>query len=213
MKIYRLVYNPIDVNTYIIASERGKCAIIDCGCYDTFEFTDLKKFLDERSIRPVLVLNTHCHLDHIFGNIFILREYGLRPLFHSDDEYNRLNSVKHAELFGLTMEPPPDPGEFIIDGQIITFDNISIKVLHVPGHSSGGVAFYCQEEKVVFTGDALFAGSIGRTDLQGGNFKTLISSIKNKLFTLPDDTIVYPGHGESTSIGTEKKTNPYFINS
>ncbi len=213
MKIYRLVYNPIEVNTYIIASESSNCAIIDCGCYDTFEFTNLKKFLDERSIRPVSVLNTHCHLDHIFGNIFIFREYGLRPLFHSDDEYNRLNSVKHAELFGLTMELPPDPGEFISDGQIITFDNISIKVLHVPGHSSGGVAFYCQEEKVVFTGDALFAGSIGRTDLQGGNFKTLISSIKNKLFTLPEETIVYPGHGESTSIGAEKKTNPYFINS
>jgi hydroxyacylglutathione hydrolase len=213
MKIYRFVFSPIEVNTYIVTNESGDCCIIDCGCYDRNEFHKLENFIQEKKLKPVLLLDTHCHLDHVFGNGFILEKYSLRPLCSKEDEYNRLDSVLHAELFGLTMEIPPAPAGYLNDGQVVSFGEISLTALLVPGHSSGSLAFYCKNENMVFTGDALFAGSIGRTDLQGGDYRTLISSIENKLFTLPGETIVYPGHGQSTTIKTEIETNPYFINS
>ncbi len=213
MKIYRLVFNPIEENTYIIADPSGDCAVIDCGCYDRYESDELDIFLQDKKLKPVLLLNTHCHLDHLFGNKWMLEKFGIRARFSRDDEYNRIDSPMHARLFGLTMDLPPDPLEYLEDGQVIPLGMIRFTALHVPGHSSGSLAFYSSDLKAVFTGDALFAGSIGRTDLQGGDFKTLISSIRNKLFTLPDETIVYPGHGESTTIKAEKETNPYFINS
>ena len=213
MKIFRFVFSPIQVNTYIVSNESGDCCIIDCGCYDMNEFHKLEKLIREKNLKPVLLLNTHCHLDHVFGNGFVLEKYSLRPFYSKEDEYNRLGSVLHAELFGLTMEIPPLPEGYLDDGQTVSLGEISFTALHVPGHSSGSLAFYCKNENMVFTGDALFAGSIGRTDLQGGDYKTLISSIQNKLFPLPGDTIVYPGHGQSTTIKSEKETNPYFINS
>ena len=213
MKIYRFVFSPIEVNTYIVANESGDCCVIDCGCYDRNEFHKLENVIQEKKLKPVLLLNTHCHLDHVFGNGFILEKYSLRPHCSKEDEYNRLDSVLHAELFGLTMEIPPAPAGYLNDGQVVSFGEISLTALHVPGHSSGSLAFYCKNENIVFTGDALFAGSIGRTDLHGGDYRTLISSIENKLFTLPGETIVYPGHGQSTTIKTEIETNPYFINS
>jgi glyoxylase-like metal-dependent hydrolase (beta-lactamase superfamily II) len=213
MKIHRFVFSPIDVNTYILYDESGDCCIIDCGCYDRNEFHKLEKFIQEKKLKPLLLLNTHCHLDHVFGNGFMLEKYSLRPFCSKEDEYNRLGSVLHAQLFRLTMEIPPAPEGYLDDGQVISMGEISFVALNVPGHSSGSLAFYCKNENMVFTGDALFAGSIGRTDLQGGDYKTLISSIQNKLFTLPGETIVYPGHGQSTTIRTEKETNPFFINS
>ncbi|HLN20081.1 MAG TPA: MBL fold metallo-hydrolase [Bacteroidales bacterium] len=209
MDIYSLVFSPIDVNTYILAVG-GECCIIDCGCYDENEFSALKSFLDEKNLTPVLLLNTHCHLDHIFGNRFMLSHYNLKSYSHILEEYNRKNSVKHAEIFGLRMEFPPEPAGFIEDNQEIKFSATSMTALHVPGHSPGGLAFYFEKEGFVFTGDALFAGSIGRSDLPGGNHETLIKSINAKLFTLPESTVVYPGHGEKTDIKTEKQFNPYF---
>lgn len=210
MKIFRLVFSPIEVNTYILADPSGKCAVIDCGCYNTTEFTRLTGFLEEKKLVPVLLLNTHCHLDHIFGNGMFLAKYNLSTYCHKDEELNRKDSVLHARLFGLKMKTPPEPAGLLIDGQSVTFGAVSLKVLHVPGHAAGSLAFYCEEDNVVFTGDALFSGSIGRTDLPGGDYETLINSIKNKLFTLPPSTIVYPGHGEATTIETEMGTNPYF---
>lgn len=213
MKIYSLVFSPIQVNTYIIVSQSRNCAIIDCGCYDRSEFNSLESFISSRNLNPVLLLNTHCHLDHVFGNGFMLEKFNLRTFCHKDDEYNRKKSVKHAMLFGLKMDPPPDPEGYIEDNQVITFDEVSLTALLVPGHSAGSLSFYSSEANSVFTGDALFAGSVGRSDLEGGNHTTLISAIKNKLFTLPGETVVYPGHGQSTTIKTERETNPYFINS
>jgi len=211
MEIYRLVFNPIEVNTYVLADQSGDCAIIDCGCYDRNEFTELAGLIIEKGLKPVLLLNTHCHLDHVFGNGLILEKYKLGSFFHKDDESNRKHSVNHAIMFGLSMGTPPGPAGYLTDGQTVQFGNTVLVALHVPGHSRGSLAFYCEKSNVVFTGDALFAGSIGRTDLPGGDFKTIISSIKNKLFTLPSDTDVYPGHGEKTSIRTEMGSNPYFI--
>ena len=210
MQIYRLVFSPIEVNTYIIADADNKCAIIDCGCYTGQEFEQFTDFLEKKNLEPVLLLNTHCHLDHIFGNGRFLEKYKIGYLSHNGDEMNRKNSVKQAMFFGLKMEAPPEPAGLLEDGQIISFGPAKIKTLHVPGHSPGSIAFYIEKEGIVFTGDALFAGSIGRTDLPGGNFETLINSIKTKLFTLPAETVVYPGHHGSTTIGQEIDTNPYF---
>lgn len=210
MKIFTLVFNPIEVNTYILADENGDCAIIDCGCYEKEEFERLVHFIDEKKINPVILLNTHCHLDHIFGNKFIFQKYGLLPFSHEADEMNRLDAVDHAKLFGLFMEEPPKPAGFISDNQLITFGTEKLKALFVPGHTSGSLAFYSEKSNCVFTGDALFSGSIGRTDLPGGNFETLIKSIRSRLFVLPSSTTVYAGHGDETTIGTEMKTNPYF---
>ncbi|HBC79193.1 MAG TPA: MBL fold hydrolase [Bacteroidales bacterium] len=211
MEIFRLVFNPIDVNTYILADASGDCAIIDCGCYDMEEFNILIDLIDEKRLKPVLLLNTHCHLDHIFGDRFMLEKYSTRAFCHKDDLYNRKKATGHALMFGLAMENPPEPAGFLTDGQKISFGQTGLAAIHVPGHAAGSLAFYSDIDKSVFTGDALFAGSIGRTDLPGGNYETLINSITKKLFTLPAETIVYPGHGESTTIENEVRSNPYFI--
>jgi glyoxylase-like metal-dependent hydrolase (beta-lactamase superfamily II) len=210
MEIFRLVFSPIEVNTYILADESGACIVIDCGCYSRNEFDGLVQFIEKHQLKPELLLNTHCHLDHVFGNGMFLEKYGIGPVSHKLDEENRLDAVSHAMLFGLVMKEPPEPVSFLEEGDIMKCGKIEVSVLLVPGHTSGSVAFYCREAGVVFTGDALFSGSIGRTDLQGGDYETLIHSIKEKLFTLPPATIVYPGHGEATSIEKELKTNPYF---
>jgi glyoxylase-like metal-dependent hydrolase (beta-lactamase superfamily II) len=210
MKIYKLVFSPVEVNTYILAGSSGDCAIIDCGCFDKEEMGKFEHFIKENKLNPVLLLNTHCHLDHVFGNKFILDRYGLKTFSGELDEENRKNATQHALMFGLTMETPPEPSGFIKDNQIITFGETKLQALHVPGHTAGSIAFYDKEDEVVFTGDALFSGSIGRTDLPGGNYDTLIASITNKLFVLPPSTTVYPGHGESTTIGKEMRSNPFF---
>jgi hydroxyacylglutathione hydrolase len=209
MEIYKLVFSPIDVNTYILADTTGDCAIIDCGCYDDKEFKRLTSFLDDKKLKPVLLLNTHCHLDHIFGNGFILEKYGLSSHFSELEEHNRKNGPNHAIIFGLEMKNSPPAESYIEHNQTIGFGNISLKALHVPGHTAGSLAYYCETGNCVFTGDALFAGSIGRSDLPGGNFYTLVTSIKNNLLTLPGETVVYSGHGPETTIEKECRTNPY----
>ncbi len=210
MEIFRLVFSPIEVNTYILADKSGDCAIIDCGCYDQAERDELSDFISKKNLRPVLLLNTHCHLDHIFGNAYMLEKYNLRTLSGEADEINRNSSVQHAEMFGLKMEPSPEPGGFLADRQILTFDSTELMALHVPGHAPGSFAFYSEKNECLFTGDALFSGSIGRTDLPGGSYETLINSITNQLFTLPGSTVVYPGHGNETTIEKEMLTNPFF---
>jgi hydroxyacylglutathione hydrolase len=210
MEIFRFVFSPIEVNTYILAGQSGDCAIIDCGCYGNNESEELSAFIKKKNLKPVLLLNTHCHLDHIFGNGFILERFNLKPLSSEYEEKNRNAATQHAELFGLTMDNPPEPGGFITDGQVIVFGNTELVALHVPGHTAGSLAFYSKNDNCVFTGDALFAGSIGRTDLPGGNYETLIKSITSKLFVLPPSTVVYPGHGNETTIEKELKSNPFF---
>jgi hydroxyacylglutathione hydrolase len=210
MNIYRLVFSPIEVNTYVLADKSNDCAIIDCGCYDRSEFEELERFIESRKFNPVLLLNTHCHLDHVFGNNYMLEKYNLRTMSSREDEANRKRAVQHAALFGLYMEEPPEPGEFLTDSQVITFGSTELTALHVPGHSAGSMAFYSEKDNCVFTGDALFAGSIGRTDLEGGSHATLLNSIRSRLFILPPSTVVYPGHGNQTTIESERMTNPHF---
>lgn len=210
MEIFKLVFSPIEVNTYILVDPSKDCAIIDCGCYDRGEAEEFEEFIESRKLNPVLLLNTHCHLDHVFGNRFVLDKYNLKALASKEDEINRKSSPQHAALFGLLMSEPPDPGGYITDNQVIKFGTTELVALHVPGHSPGSMAFYSEKDGCVFTGDALFAGSIGRTDLKGGNYETLINSILSRLFVLPQSTVVYPGHGSHTTIERERMTNPYF---
>lgn len=210
MNIYREVFSPIEVNTYIVEGDEGGCIIIDCGCYGQAEERRLEEFLAARALNPQLLLNTHCHLDHIFGNNFMLRRYGLRAWFHEGDSSNHASAVKHAMMFGLAMEEPPEPAGYLTDGEVVTAAGLSLKVIAVPGHSQGGIAFYTEKDGVVFTGDALFAGSIGRSDLHGGNHEQLMANIRSRLFTLPPDTVVYPGHGPATTIEEEIRSNPFF---
>ena len=209
MKVFKLVFSPIQVNTYVLADQSGDCAIIDCGCYNKNEFSALVDLIESKNLKPVLLLNTHCHLDHIFGNKFVYDKYKLSPYSNELEEPNRKNAVNHALLFGLSMDPPPEPAGFISDLQKIVFGDTTLLSLHVPGHTAGSIAFYSELDGCVFTGDALFAGSIGRTDLPGGNFDTLLKSIKNKLLTLPGQTIVYSGHGPDTTIEREINSNQY----
>ena len=210
MEIYKLVFCPLDVNTYILSDEDGKCAIIDCSCYDEGEFEELDYLIRRKNLVPVLLLNTHCHPDHIFGDRMLLEKYKLRAYCHADEEMNRRNAQQYAMYLGLTMDTPADPAGFVADKQVISFGSETLLALHVPGHAPGSLAFYSEKEKVVFTGDALFAGSIGRSDIPGGDHNTLIESIKRELFTLPPETVVYPGHGQATTIETEMNSNPYF---
>jgi len=210
MKIYNLVFSPIEVNTYVLADDSGKCAVIDCGCYTKQEFNNLTDLIEDNKLEPVLLLNTHCHLDHIFGNGMFLEKYGIGALCHSKEERNRQNAVMIAQLFGLQMDPPPEPSGLIDDGDIMSFGSVELKVLHTPGHAPGCLAFYIEQENKIFTGDTLFAGSIGRTDLPGSDSKAILESIRSKLFVLPPETVVYPGHGKVTTIGKEIQTNPFF---
>ncbi len=210
MEISKLVFSPIEVNTYILSDKEGKCAVIDCGCYDEAEFEELDYLIRHRNLEPVLLLNTHCHLDHIFGNRMFLKKYNLGSWYHADEELNIKSAEKHAMFFGLSIETPPEPAGYLSDNQLISFGSEKLLALHVPGHAPGSLAFYGEKDGVVFTGDALFRRSIGRSDIPGGNHETLIESIKEKLFTLPPGTIVYPGHGEATTIENEINNNPYF---
>jgi len=210
MKIYKLVFSPIEVNTYIIAGDSGDCAILDCACFNKKECDILESFIESNKFNPVALLNTHCHFDHIFGNKFVFEKYNLKSQYHEQEEFNHNGFIERVMRSGWKLDAPPEPERYIADNEIIEFDSVSLKALHVPGHTLGSLAFYNEKEGYVFTGDALFAGSIGRTDLSGGNLNTLIASIQKKLFTLPASTVVYPGHGSKTEIGIEITSNPWF---
>ncbi len=212
MQIYKFEFNQIGENTYLIHDETNEAAIIDCGAYFPEEKTQLVRFIEANHLVPSKLLNTHLHLDHAFGNQFIYETYDILP------EYNRMEesmpSLKdQARNFGIVVNDPDLRAvNYIEDGDIITVGNIRLKALLIPGHSPGGLCFYSENDGCVFSGDVLFNGSIGRSDLWGGDMKQLISGIGEKLLTLPDDTVVYSGHGPSTTIGNEKKNNPYLRN-
>lgn len=210
MKIYREVFSPIQVNTYIVTGDDVGCIVIDCGCYGEAEEKRLDELLTAKGLKPEMLISTHCHLDHVFGNSFMLRRYGLKPWFHEGDRYNNENAPKHALMFGLQMMPAPGAAGYLTDGEIVTAAGVTFEVIAVPGHSPGGIAFYSKYDDVVFTGDALFAGSIGRSDLPGGDHELLMENIRTRLFTLPPATVVYPGHGPETSIREEMENNPFF---
>lgn len=209
MTIKQFVFSPFSVNTFLVYDESKECIIIDAACYIKKEEEALKKYISENQLKPVRLLNTHCHLDHVFGNKFINETFGLKPEAHKDEKPNNDFAAQAAENYGLTMAAPPPLGNFIDENDSIQFGNSKLEILYVPGHTKGSLAFYSKEENVLISGDVLFKDSIGRTDLPGGNFDTLKKSIVTRLYTLNDETTVLPGHGPSTEIGYEKRNNPF----
>ena len=211
MTIKRFEFNMFPVNCYVLWDETLEAVIIDAGCFYPEEGIKLKDFIRSNNLKVKYLLNTHLHLDHIFGNAFVEREFGLRPLAHKADEFLIAKLGDYCRMFGFQpKEEAPDLGGYIEDGDEITFGHTTLKALHVPGHSPGSIAYYNQEEGCLFSGDVLFRNSVGRSDFDGGSPVQLTNSIQNKLFTLPEETIVYPGHGDPTQIGHEKLHNPYF---
>jgi len=209
LTVQPFTFNPVQENTYVVYNEKGACCIIDPGCYFASEEQALKNFIDQNQLTPVLLLNTHCHLDHIFGNRFVAKTWNL--ILH----LNKLEKpvLEYGPTSGQSWQMPFDnyDGElkFIDEGDVIRIGEEELYVLFTPGHSPGHLSFYSKANKFVISGDVLFEGSVGRTDLPGGDFRILEESIRSKLYTLPADTIVYPGHGETTTIGDEMKTNPF----
>lgn len=209
MRVHKLTYNPFQENTYVIADETNECIIIDPGCYERHEQEHLKQFINENNLKPVKLLNTHCHIDHVLGNYFVAKEWGLELGMHEADVITLKNIPNYAELYGFGgYQLSPDPAYFITEGDVVEFGNSSLDVLFGPGHAPGHIAFYSIEEKFIINGDILFQGSFGRVDLPGGDFQTLKKTILEKMFALPNDMLVYTGHGPETTIGSEKRTNP-----
>jgi glyoxylase-like metal-dependent hydrolase (beta-lactamase superfamily II) len=209
IQIQSFTFSPIQENTYVLYDDSGECLIIDPGCYDEREREKLSSFIDDKKLKPVRLLNTHCHLDHIFGNGYVSSKYNLKPEFNENDLRVFEAFAATCDLYGMNCDPSPPAGNYLNEGDIVKFGNSSLEIFFTPGHSPGSITFYNQAEKFMIAGDVLFYGSIGRTDLPGGNFDTLINSITTKLFSLGDDFKVYSGHGPATSIGFERKNNPF----
>ncbi len=210
MTIKTFTFNPFQENTYVLHDETNEAVIIDAGCFSDGEKQLIKNYFEENNLILKRVINTHLHLDHQFGNKFLFDTFGVAPEAGEEDEFLLGNVVTQARSFGLPFNDEAQPlNGYIADNQDITFGNSSLKAIHVPGHSPGSMAFYSQTNGVLFAGDVLFQGSIGRTDLVKGDYATLISSITKKLLPLPDSTVVYCGHGPTTTIGNEKRNNPY----
>ncbi len=202
-------FSPIQENTYILYNELNECVIIDPGCYFDDEKEELARFIQEMDLRPVMLLNTHCHLDHVFGNKFIADKFNLKLHIHKYEK----QVLEFAPVSGLTYNMPFDnyTGEliFLKENDMVSLGNDQLKILFTPGHSPGSVSFYCEKQGFVISGDVLFYRSIGRTDLPGGDHQTLLSSIETRLLVLPAETEIYSGHGPATNIGDEKKYNPF----
>ena len=209
MKVTCLTFNQFQENTYLLHDDTKECVVVDPGCYEKHEQEELKKYISDNELKVVRLLNTHCHIDHVLGNKFVADTYKVELEIHPDDEQTLRSVPAYAPVYGFPMYAEQLPAKYLKEGDPVKFGNTELEVIFAPGHAPGHVVFYNKEEKKVIGGDVLFQGSIGRTDLPGGDFDTLIQSIKTKLFTLPDDVTVYPGHGPETTIGYEKKYNPF----
>jgi hydroxyacylglutathione hydrolase len=204
-------FSPVQENTYILYNEQKTAFIIDPGCYFDEERDELASFLKQTELQPIQLLNTHCHLDHVFGNKWIYETHGLELHLH----VNEKRVLDYAPASGLMWNLPFDnyngPLHWLKEGDELEMGDDKLTVLFTPGHAPGHVCFYCKAQNFVIGGDVLFRESIGRTDLPGGHHQTLLNSIRTQLFVLPDETIVYSGHGPATTIGHEKKHNPFLV--
>lgn len=209
INIKQFTFNPVSENTYVLFDETNECVIIDPGMYDATEQNAMVRYIKEKSLKPVLLLNTHCHYDHVFGNKFVYDQWGLKPQFHKGELYVLQAIPGYVPQMGLSYELSPEPEVFLQETGSVKFGNSQLELIFAPGHSPAHLCFYAPIDNFLIGGDVLFYTSIGRTDLPGGNHSQLISSIKNNLFLLPDDCKVYPGHGQPTTIGFEKQNNPF----
>jgi hydroxyacylglutathione hydrolase len=208
--IKSFAFNPYQENTFILFDHTLECVIIDPGMYTGEEENSILQFVTENKLKPVLLLNTHCHIDHVLGNKWVCDTYGLLPQFHQG-EIPVISAVPaYAPQMGMRYEVSPLPEIYLPETGSISFGESELELIFAPGHSPAHLCFYNRKDNFLIGGDVLFSGSIGRTDLPGGNHEQLIANIEHKLFLLPDDCKVYPGHGPSTTIGCEKKYNPFF---
>jgi len=209
IQLKKFTFNPVQENTFVAYDETGECVIIDAGCYFEYERQELDQFIAEKKLTPVKLINTHCHFDHIMGITHCRHKYKIPFEIHPDEAALIEQAESHGDLFGIPMESVDAPDTYFEEGDRIAFGNSFLQVIAAPGHSPGGVVFYNPEQKILLAGDVLFYGRIGLTDLPGGSFEQLIGNIKTKLLILPEETIVYSGHGPETSIGFEKTKNPF----
>lgn len=210
MHIKRFEFNPFSENTYILFDESKEAAVIDCGALDAEEWTQLNDFVQENNLIVKFVLNTHLHLDHAFGLFYLYKIYNIKPQYHRNEVEMLPNLNRQAEAFGISFPEESVPVEnFLEEGDKVKFGNVTLEVIFVPGHSPGSLCFYSKKDNCIFTGDVIFRGSIGRTDLWGGDYSLLIHGIKEKLLTLPEETAIYPGHGPVTTVRYEKNSNPF----
>jgi glyoxylase-like metal-dependent hydrolase (beta-lactamase superfamily II) len=209
LSVQCFTFNPVGENTYIIYNDQKDCCIIDPGCYFASEELTLKEFIQNNGLNPVYLLNTHCHLDHIFGNRFVYQSFGLELHLHPREERVLQFGPQSGQMWGLPFQNYEGPLHFLNEGDMVQLGDDQLQVLLTPGHSPGSISFYSKKDGFVISGDVLFNGSIGRTDLPGGDFAVLEQSIREKLYSLPKETVVYSGHGAKTTIGDEMRSNPF----
>ncbi len=211
IQVHYFTFNGFQENTYILYDETKECVIIDPGCYSNEEQTELAQYIAKHDLKPVKLLNTHCHIDHVLGNSYVANKYNIGLEMHEKDLPTLHATPEYGHLYGFHIEKSPEPSVLLKEGDKVKFGNSELDVLFTPGHSAGHIVFVARKEKFIINGDVLFMGSIGRTDLPGGDYETLINSIKTKLLTLDEDFKVYTGHGPATTIGFEKDNNPFLV--
>lgn len=209
MKVKFFPFNPFQENTYIVSDNTNECIIIDPGCIENREKSQLDDYIKDNQLKPVKLINTHCHLDHIFGNQYISKKYNLPLEIHPIERQTLELAANSAQNYGFPVPETPEKIIELSENDSIEFGSSKLQIIFTPGHAPGHISLYDPKTPFVISGDVLFQNSIGRTDLPGGDFDTLIKSIKEKLFVLPDECIVYTGHGPETSIGFEKLNNPF----
>lgn len=209
LNVKSFTFNPFQENTYLLFDDTQECVIIDPGCYEKDEQQELVDFIEKNNLTVKLLLNTHCHIDHVLGNYFVKEKFNVDLHIHPMEEPVLKAVQTYAPNYGFNQYSSTSPDELLKEGEKVVFGDQDLEIIFAPGHSPGHVCFYSIPDKILIGGDVLFRGSIGRTDLPGGDHDTLIESIHEKLFILPDDVIVYCGHGPDTTIGFEKKTNPF----
>lgn len=209
MTVKSFTCNPFAENTYILYDDTGECTIVDPGCYSQAEEKQLADFIDAKKLTPVRLINTHCHIDHIFGIPFVAKKYGLSLEIHQGELAVLKFASQMGMMYGTPVDDMPEPGHFLNEGDEVKFGNTTLEILFTPGHSPASICFYHRASQQLISGDVLFKDSIGRTDLPGGNYETLMQSIFTRLLVLEDEVKVYAGHMESTTIGDERRRNPF----
>lgn len=209
MNVLIFTFNGFQENTYILYDDTKECVIVDPGCNSTKEQALLSEFIANNDLTPVRLLNTHCHIDHVLGNKYVADTYGLKLESHKGEIPVLESCTAVANMYGIPYEQSPPISVYLDEGDIVTFGNTKLEVIFTPGHSPASISFYNKAENILMAGDVLFQRSIGRTDLPGGSMDTLLHMIRTKYWVLPDETIVYPGHGPATTIGEEKRENPF----
>lgn len=211
MKIKTFEFNPIFVNTYVLYDDSRECVIIDAACYYHDEKENIFNFIIDNELQPKMLINTHLHFDHLFGINYLASQFDLPFAANQNDAYLIDDLPNQLRMFGVEPNAVQKPkiDRYLTEKDTIRFGNQELKIWHVPGHSPGSIVYYNEQAGALFTGDVLFRQGIGRTDLPGGDYEQLVDGIRTKLFTLPDETIVYPGHGPTSTIGYEKANNPF----